>query len=399
MIKVEYFISVDKKQEYLIEDKHFEHMLQTINNVNIETNLIVYDDITINYKVKYIDGSNRIINCEFSIENESNIQVFEKFLRVFRGLFIKLGGIESIETLWDDVGFHYAKLAYPIIHNIENKMRSLITKFMYIKVGSDWTVKHIPKDVEDSIKSKGIKKSSESIVSNFLDKVDFIQLTNFLFEEYSCNDKNKIIDFIKNNKDKEMKYNQFEEYIPVSNWDRFFESSIDIESKQLKKKWEQLYELRCKVAHNNKVSKTDLDRIEKLCKEIEVKLDSAVEKLPTIEVEKEEKNKIIDKIDEDMNTQSDDSLNNEDEYDEIIISKTYNDASIHKFNKEIESIVTMIAKCMYSSSKSDIFFNKAKFNKKEVDFTFKYTKNIDKSEASSKVEEVMKLVENEYNLN
>lgn len=65
MIKVEYFISVDKKQEYLIEDKHFEHMLQTINNVNIEANLIVYDDITINYKVEYINGSNRIINCGY----------------------------------------------------------------------------------------------------------------------------------------------------------------------------------------------------------------------------------------------------------------------------------------------------------------------------------------------
>lgn len=296
MIRVEYFIILDKKEEYLKEEQHFDSILRMLDGVNVEKSLIKYNEVNIDYKVKIINIDDRIINCQFSIEETSNIDQFEKFLRVFRTIFIKIVGVESIETLWDDIGFYYAKLAYPIIHKIENEMRALITKFMYLNVGRNWTVKHIPEEVKNSIKEKSEKVNKKSEIANFLDKVDFIQLTNFLFEEYSNLDKNKILNFIKNNKNKEFTYKELEDYIPISNWDRFFKAKLSIESKELQNKWEELYKLRCKVAHNNKINKKDYERIKTLSENVEQIIKSAMDSLDNITIEDKDKVKILDKI-------------------------------------------------------------------------------------------------------
>ena len=296
MIRVEYFIILDKKEEYLKEEKHFDSILKMLDGVNIEDSLIKYNDVNIDYQVKIINVDDRIINCQFSIQETSNIDEFEKFLRVFRTIFIKIAGVESIETLWDDTGFYYAKLSYPIIHKIENEMRLLITKFMYLNVGRKWTVEHIPEEVKNSIKEKEEKINRKSEIANFLDKLDFIQLTNFLFEEYSSSDKNKIVDFIKNKKGKSIKYEEVEKYIPISNWDRFFKNKLSIESKELQKKWEELYKLRCKVAHNNKISKTDYERIKYLSNDIGEKIKLAIDNLNNITIEEKDREIILDNI-------------------------------------------------------------------------------------------------------
>lgn len=308
MIRVEYFIILDKKEQYLNKEEHFKCMLQIIEGINIEDKLIKYNNIDIDYKIKFIESDDRIINCEFKIDKDSYIEEFEKFLRIFRTLFTKLVGPESIETLWDDIGFYYAKLAYPKIHRIENKMRSLITQFMYINVGRNWTSKHIPEEVRNSIKVKGIKLNKKSDIANFLDNVDFIQLTDFLFEKYSYKDKNQIADFIKKNQENKLEYKQLEEYIPISNWDRFFKSKLHIESKDLENKWGELYELRCKVAHNNKINKSDFSKIEILSDDIENKIDEAMKSLDNIEIEEEDKVNIIDKINKETKTNEQNNL-------------------------------------------------------------------------------------------
>ena len=87
MIRVEYFIILDKKEEYLKEDKHFMNILKMIDGLSIDDILIKYNDVNIDYKVKIINVEDRIINCQFSIEDTANIDEFEKFLRVFRIIF------------------------------------------------------------------------------------------------------------------------------------------------------------------------------------------------------------------------------------------------------------------------------------------------------------------------
>ncbi|MBE0370994.1 hypothetical protein [Pseudoalteromonas aurantia] len=52
-----------------------------------------------------------------------------------------------INVLWDDIGRHYAYLAYPLINDVENVMRKLISKFMLINVGMDWSKKTMHPDL------------------------------------------------------------------------------------------------------------------------------------------------------------------------------------------------------------------------------------------------------------
>ncbi|MHC5540301.1 hypothetical protein ACYOEI_18935 [Singulisphaera rosea] len=56
----------------------------------------------------------------------------------------------------------------------------------------------------------------------------------------------------------------------------------------LKSRWEKLYELRCKVAHNALMGKSDLDDIEKLIGEIKPKLQEAIGKLSKVKVPAED---------------------------------------------------------------------------------------------------------------
>lgn len=61
-----------------------------------------------------------------------------------------------INILWDDIGRYYAHKSYPIINDVENVMRKLISKFMLINVGMAWSKEAIHPDLVK--KSKNLKK-------------------------------------------------------------------------------------------------------------------------------------------------------------------------------------------------------------------------------------------------
>lgn len=71
---------------------------------------------------------------------------------------------------------YYSQQAYPIIYEIENLMRQLITKFMLINAGLRWEKERTPEDVRKSINDKN---KEPTVLYN----VDYIQLSNFLFKE------------------------------------------------------------------------------------------------------------------------------------------------------------------------------------------------------------------------
>lgn len=286
-LKVEYLIFIESKVPYLKKSEDFPKLLKMIDGVIIENGVVHYQGIKIYFKMNYMGNNEKFIDCQFSIRDTYNIEKFEIFLRNFRILCGKLCNEKSIEVLWNDIGFYYAKLVYPIIYKVENKMRNLITKFMYINVGHNWVSKNVPLEVEKSIKNTSNNNS-------FLDRLDFNQLTNFLFIEYSYKRKNELVNFIKNSDpNKKFEFKEFDKYIPKSNWDRFFKKHIEIEDSMFKKVWEEMYTYRCKVAHNNNLSRSDYNRIKTLAKKIEGWLNEAFKSLPLINLTEDEKLKIL----------------------------------------------------------------------------------------------------------
>lgn len=209
-----------------------------------------------------------------------SLKTFNLLLKAIRGAVRQAGG--EVESLWDDLSPHYACKAYPKIHEIENLMRRLIVNFMLVTVGREWVDETLPKAVEDAVRN-----SKRRDYLNVLDTIDFIHLGEFLFTPYSKTTTKDLHAMLKNVRTED-DAKALHAFIPESNWKRYFVEFVTCEDGYLKTRWEKLYELRCKVAHNSLVTKSDLDDIEKLIGEVKPKLQEAIGKLSKVKVPAED---------------------------------------------------------------------------------------------------------------
>ncbi|MBY6836865.1 hypothetical protein FDG50_05635 [Clostridium botulinum] len=333
LIKVEYLMFIKNKEPYLNKETGFQKLIEVIDETVVDNNIITYNGLQITYKARFAGKGIRIINCEFTIDEKAKLEQFESFLRNFRTVSIKLCDSErKIETVWDDIGFYYANLAYPIINKIENKMRNLITKFMYINVSDNWVRENVPIQVEKSIKNIRADIS-------FLHNVDFIKLTEFLFEEYNTKKSGELLQFIKTyNKGKTIEIEKLQEYIPKSNWDRFFKEKIKINGADLEKNWKELYQLRCQVAHNNKLIKEDYNKIVNLSKKVEESINKAFDNLSEIILTEEEKSDVMNMIKKNKF----DKVIDSDEFEKLVVESGKLEEKIIESNYYPELIEIML---------------------------------------------------------
>jgi uncharacterized protein YutE (UPF0331/DUF86 family) len=202
------------------------------------------------------------------------------------------------EILWDDLSSELANKAYPVIHEIENMMRKLITKFMLTTIGLAWTKDAVPKEVSESIKTK-----KSNTPQNYLYEADFIQLSNFLFKEYSTANSRKLVEKLGAVTDiNELELTELKELVPQSNWERYFAPIVDCKSEYLQTRWEKLYELRCIVAHNKFLGADDYDEICRVTKEVKDKLTQAIENLDKVHVSEDQKEDVAENIASSMNS-------------------------------------------------------------------------------------------------
>lgn len=194
-----------------------------------------------------------------------------------------------INTIWNDVGRHYAQSAYPVINEIENLMRKLISKFMLINAGMNWS--------KDAIHPELFKKiegySEEELYSNDLYKLDFIHLSDVLFKkkrDISLEHLDRLLLKTKfNESDKEL----ILKYAPKSNWEKYFSTLLNEDGKKLEDKWQRLYKLRNKVAHNRFITKVEYNEIIGVCSHINKTLTDAMNKLGEIDLDVEERESIV----------------------------------------------------------------------------------------------------------
>jgi hypothetical protein len=228
-----------------------------------------------------------LLEKEFDGKNEKKqtdelIVVFKKIKQII----IDSGKTFKIAPLWDDTAFYFSKLSYPHIYEVENLMRKLIYKFMLTKLGSTWFKSALPEDFKTQI-SKKEREATNAYFEASLYNADFIHVINFLFGKYTV-DSNKTFEKIKNAKKiSDLKLDDIKQVVPEDNWTRYFEPIIAFD--KFKEKWERLYELRCKVAHNTLLTKGDHEEIVKLCNEFKSKITKAIDSVGTIQIEEEDK--------------------------------------------------------------------------------------------------------------
>jgi len=131
-------------------------------------------------------------HLKFHCNDEQHIDDFTILLRHIRG---RLSMINKTQfKLWDDISKYYSSKAYHKIYHIENLMRKLLTKFMLVNLGMAWTTDRIPGDVKNSMNN-----NNKDI--NFLNNIDFIKLSDFLFSENYPTHKESVIKKLNQAKD------------------------------------------------------------------------------------------------------------------------------------------------------------------------------------------------------
>ncbi len=291
-MKTEFQIVVDTQSGLCESVNGFKNLLSINSKISVDEKTILFSQKKFNYKLslnKIVEQNQNIFNLTIFIDNDINIQVYEKLLRLVREILYKVS--LSINTLWDDLSIKYATEAYPIINWTENLLRKLITKFMVTNVGLSWSNENLPKDIKQIISDRKKEKTS---YANILHNTDFIDLSDFLFKAYSNKSIDELFDKIKNKSFEVKSHSDIHDYVPKSNWERYFSFIVDCEDKFFIKRWNRLYELRCLIAHNNIFTQSDLNELVELTQVINKILDEALNKIDKVVVPKENKNDLLE---------------------------------------------------------------------------------------------------------
>ncbi len=296
----EYLVIIEKiasEAFYALCDNigEFNKLLQTDPDIHVEGPFINYKHATkfaYTVKTNKIEGKDqRFFHIKVTFEGEeNNVEEYTSVLRSIRGVVHRAGG--QPETLWDDVSLYYSHRAYPLIHKTENLMRKLITYFMLTNVGKEWVTEAAPTVVKEAI-----DKNRRRQYFDVLHQVDFSHLGDLLFKVYQTRDVAKLYDTLGNaQKLDDLNLDDLKNFIAKSNWERYFSKVVACTNEYLDKRWKQLYDLRCMVAHNALVSKSDYDRIVQLVGEVEGYLQTAIDNIDKVRVPQEDREQVAESV-------------------------------------------------------------------------------------------------------
>lgn len=291
--KVEYLAIIEAKEEFCNNVEAFNSLLHAFGSIKTSTDKIAYSGSEFEYSVQrgvVAEGEQVYFHMRFNCFHDESLEDYKKLLRLVRTILQKVC-LKAPEVLWDDMSASLCLKAYPLIYELENMMRKLITKFMLISIGASWASSAVPREVSESVK---IKKSAPH---SYLYDADFIQLSNFLFKKYSTANSDKL--FAKLDKAKgiqDINFSELKEMIPKSNWERYFSPIVDCNSDYLDSRWKRLYDLRCIVAHNNFLTSENYDEVLRLSLEVKEKLEKAILNIDRIHVSEEQKEEVAESV-------------------------------------------------------------------------------------------------------
>lgn len=330
MYKVEYLILLDSEKSKCKTVKAIKNLLQADSDIEIEKNKITHNgySTTISIKLGKKDSAQHLFfNISLTCNKEEYLELFSKLLKSIRSALSLISKTHYV--IWDDLSLYYAQKAYPLIFDIENLMRQLITKFMLTNIGVGWEKDRVPTDVQQSI-----NPNNKDV--NYLQNVDFIQLKNFLFSENYPNHKDSLIKELKNAKDfSNLDLEEIKSLLPESNWNRFFEPIVGCDAEYLKKRWDKIYDLRCKVAHNKSFNKNELESVDVLYNELKPHLKKAIDSLNEIVITDEQKENIAENV----------VINLNEAFGEFIINF-----------REMEKLLSRIARSLHPENNKNLLF-------------------------------------------
>lgn len=298
-MRIEFLLITKQDDEFCNSQETFINLLKSNSTLSITTKKINYkpNEFQVNYQLYTgeISGKKQRYFHMVLIHEDTNpdehIESFSQLIRTIKKMFERLKfDNASIDIIWDDISYYYSLKAYPIINEIENLMRKLIIKFMVVNVGIDWMDTTTPDDMKEKFQKR---QKNKNAFQSIIYETDFIQLSQYLSFNYRTVKNNQIENVIKSAKKAEdLDIQLLKNYLPKSNWERYFEGKIDYKAEQLFNDWDDLYQLRNKIAHNRGIAKSDFERIQQLASQIKAALGEAINKLETGSIELSEEQKL-----------------------------------------------------------------------------------------------------------
>lgn len=304
-MKVELLISTPFDESFCCDKDSFINFLQVEKSIILKESKLIFTEYNNKLELDYSvevgitpDNNERYFFLKIETLNEiiflsSEFYLFESLVEKISGVSAKIHPLKTkVNTIWNDIGIIYATNAYPVINNIENLMRKLISKFMLINVGVNWIDLRLEKDV---ITTKITKFDDEKYI-NDLYKIDFIQLSNILFNKKRDLTLEEVDRMLGDEKNINLDIDKLKRFIPKSNWELYFSEIVKEKDTDLKKKWEILYGLRNMVAHNRFMLRKNYEECLGISNQIKNILNNAIENLDNINLNKVQINKLRNEV-------------------------------------------------------------------------------------------------------
>lgn len=309
---VEMLLIVNKDTSFGRSPSAYKKIIEASEEVIFSPKELKFKEQSFKYDISEYGSNKETISVKLTLNDvsEDNLITFSRLTRLFKKISSE-SNLGSTQIIWDDISKYYSIQAYPLIHEVENLMRKLITKFMIHNVGLSWTKDSVPKEFSEALKKS--EKNTEYNEHNLMYQVDFIELSDFIFKSYR---EIEITDLIRKLTPLEFKdinadiFSELKKIVPRTNWEKFFESNIEANADTIIKNWSILYRLRCKVAHNRDFTKQDLDEVIRLTNTLSPILKKAIEKTETLTIDPKEKEELTSQFENEFsnNTKSDEEL-------------------------------------------------------------------------------------------
>jgi hypothetical protein len=291
-MKTEYLITFDSKDNICTNVEKLKGLLSSHDNIGFpKSNTIAFGDKEFFYQLAQgvlTDGS-YYYDLTFECSEPANSESFSGLLREVRKICTN-SSRRNIIILHDGIGEAHCLEGYPIIYRTECIMRKLISKFMAISIGYDWSDASTPKEVLDSVRAPGRQENS-----NLLHEVDFIQLSNFLFKQYAKADSKRFFDELKERDDADqVAVCDLRQYAPFTNWEKYFSQRVQCDSEYLQSKWDRLYKLRCKIAHCKGLSLQELEELRSISDDLCEKIQAALNSIGDLHIEDSDREELAE---------------------------------------------------------------------------------------------------------
>ncbi|PZP49735.1 MAG: hypothetical protein DI598_07170, partial [Pseudopedobacter saltans] len=153
-----------------------------------------------------------------------------------------------VTKTYDEISKSLCLQGYSLIYEIENSLRKIIAKSLYLKYGNKWfeNIGYFPK-----IELKNVNKTQYGKIINPLEAVELDQLRIIIFEEAPLLATSRIADLLRNTNDEDI-FSLKEKFIPLSNWDRIINKVFaDVQKEKLQSNLLNLNsKYRRLIAHN-----------------------------------------------------------------------------------------------------------------------------------------------------